>query len=197
MVISETASRDLHLDADWWNRDLAFPLLIVLLSALQVEARKKVAKMVLVFVVIFCVCWAPRHIYMIWFTFNPNRMSDYNDAWHYFRIIAFCLSFLNSCINPFALYLLSKQFRKYYNRYLFCCCHTRRLSPPGELTSTMRNYTSTVRRNSVTEYTVMKSDAVWRNWVTCCEIVRRPCLFTLADYKCHVCSKLVLVNIRI
>jgi len=42
--------------------------------------------------------------------------------WHVFKILAFCLSFINSCVNPLALYFLSRQFRRYYDRYLFCWC---------------------------------------------------------------------------
>ena len=85
----------------------------------QMEARKKVAKMVLSFVIVFVVCWLPRHIYVLWYHFDPGI---YNLFWHIFKIIGFCLMFINSCINPLALYFLSNQFRRYYNNYLFCRC---------------------------------------------------------------------------
>ena len=83
------------------------------------EARKKVARLVLSFVVVFVVCWLPRHVWYFWFNFDPN---EYNLFWHVFKITAFCLSYINSCVNPLALYFLSRQFRRYYDRYLFCGC---------------------------------------------------------------------------
>lgn len=86
----------------------------------QVKARKKVAKMVLVFVIVFAICFFPQHVFMIWFYYNPNSDQDYGFFWHVFRIVGFCLTFINSCINPTALYCVSGTFRKHYNRYLFC-----------------------------------------------------------------------------
>ncbi|KAG5318077.1 CCH1R protein, partial [Pseudoatta argentina] len=92
----------------------------------QVQARKKVAKMVMAFVIVFAVCFFPQHIFMLWFYFNPTSQTDYNIFWHYFRILGFCLAFINSCINPIALYCVSGPFRKYFDRYLFCCAMMKR-----------------------------------------------------------------------
>lgn len=91
----------------------------------QMLERKKVAKIILTFVIIFAVCFLPHHTYMIWFHFNPNALNDYNDFWHAFKIIGFLLVFINSCINPIALYCLSAVFRKFFNRYVLCCCRRR------------------------------------------------------------------------
>ncbi|CAL4080783.1 unnamed protein product, partial [Meganyctiphanes norvegica] len=82
----------------------------------QVAARRKVAKMVLAFVVIFAVCFLPNHVFLMWFYFNPNSKQNFNQFWNVFRIVGFCLSFINSCINPLALYFISGTFRKYFNR---------------------------------------------------------------------------------
>lgn len=84
----------------------------------QVEARKNVARIVLACVFIFIICWLPRHIYQFWYYFDPGQ---YNMFWHLFKIFAFCLCFMNSCVNPFALYFLSDQFRRYYNRSTSAC----------------------------------------------------------------------------
>ncbi|XP_043482682.1 neuropeptide CCHamide-1 receptor-like [Leptopilina heterotoma] len=92
----------------------------------QIKARKKVAKMVMAFVVIFAICFFPQHVFMLWFYIHPTAERDYNSFWHLFRIVGFCLAFANSCINPIALYLVSGSFRKYFKRYLFCCCGKRR-----------------------------------------------------------------------
>ncbi|PSN48337.1 Neuropeptide CCHamide-1 receptor [Blattella germanica] len=92
-------------------------------QARQVRARKKVAKMVLAFVIIFAVCFFPQHVFMIWFYSDQMAAQEsYNGFWHTFRIIGFCLSFINSCINPIALYCVSGTFRKHFNRYLLCVC---------------------------------------------------------------------------
>ncbi|XP_076240642.1 neuropeptide CCHamide-1 receptor-like [Calliopsis andreniformis] len=87
----------------------------------QVKARKKVAKMVMAFVIVFAVCFFPQHVFMLWFYIHPTAEKDYNAFWHCFRILSFCLAFTNSCINPIALYCVSGTFRKYFDRYLLCC----------------------------------------------------------------------------
>lgn len=75
------------------------------------------AKMVMAFVIVFAVCFFPQHVFMLWFYIHPTAQQDYNDFWHYFRILGFCLAFTNSCINPIALYCVSSTFRKYFDRY--------------------------------------------------------------------------------
>ncbi|KOC66557.1 Gastrin-releasing peptide receptor [Habropoda laboriosa] len=87
----------------------------------QVKTRKKVAKMVMAFVIVFAMCFFPQHVFMLWFYIHPTAQQDYNAFWHYFRILSFCLAFTNSCINPIALYCVSGSFRKYFDRYLLCC----------------------------------------------------------------------------
>ncbi|KZC10422.1 Neuromedin-B receptor, partial [Dufourea novaeangliae] len=78
----------------------------------QIRARKKVGKMVIAFVIIFVICFLPYHTFMLWFHFCPSSQEDYDDFWHAFRILGFCLSFVNSCVNPIALYFVSGTFRK-------------------------------------------------------------------------------------
>ncbi|XP_030025314.1 neuropeptide CCHamide-1 receptor [Manduca sexta] len=86
----------------------------------QMRARRKVAVTVLAFVLVFAACFLPSHVFMLWFYFCPTAQEDYNGWWHGLRIIGFCLSFLNSCVNPIALYCTSGIFRKHFNRYLLC-----------------------------------------------------------------------------
>lgn len=68
--------------------------------------------MVISFVIIFVICFLPYHTFMLWFHFCPSSDQDFDDFWHAFRIIGFCLSFVNSCVNPIALYFVSGTFRK-------------------------------------------------------------------------------------
>lgn len=72
----------------------------------------QVAKMVMAFVVIFAMCFFPSHVFLIWFYYNPSSMEDFNDFWHVVRMVGFCLSFINSCLNPITLYIVSGTFRK-------------------------------------------------------------------------------------
>ncbi|CAK9290550.1 unnamed protein product [Gordionus sp. m RMFG-2023] len=92
----------------------------------QMESRKKIAKMVLIFILLFLVCWLPYHIFNMWFFFNPNALNQYNYFWHSLKLLGFIFSYLNSCINPIALYFISNTFKKYFNYYLtlkFLPCH--------------------------------------------------------------------------
>ena len=112
----------------------------------QLESRKKVAKLVLSFIVVFMVCWLPRHIYLIWYHLLPG---NYNLFWHVFKTLSFCLCFTNSCVNPLALYLLSHQFRSYYNSYLCCCCGCKGAdSVPFEATYSQMHHTSNGRHHN-------------------------------------------------
>ncbi|XP_044758875.1 neuropeptide CCHamide-2 receptor-like [Coccinella septempunctata] len=89
-------------------------------GAVQARARRNVARMVLIFIFLFFICFLPNHVFMLWFHLYPNSEDEYNDWWHAIRITGFCLSFLNSCVNPVALYCVSGVFRAHFNRYLFC-----------------------------------------------------------------------------
>ncbi|KAI8773042.1 neuromedin-B receptor [Biomphalaria glabrata] len=122
----------------------------------QMIARRKVAHVVLSFVIIFIICWLPRHIYLILWNYMNH---EYDEFWHVLKILTFCLTFINSCVNPFALYFLSGQFRKYYNRYLFCCCQRVRYDSL-EPTSTMHNLHSTSRRQSLTNTSIVHSQSM-------------------------------------
>ncbi|XP_047031987.1 neuropeptide CCHamide-2 receptor isoform X1 [Helicoverpa armigera] len=93
----------------------------------QAQARKSVACMVLVFVIVFFICFLPYHAFEVWFHLSATAQADYNDWMHAFRIMGFCLSFLNSCVNPVALYCVSGVFRSHFNRYL--CCRRGTLHP--------------------------------------------------------------------
>jgi gastrin-releasing peptide receptor len=86
----------------------------------QAEARKKIAKLVLTIVVLFCICWLPRHIYLVWF--HCPFPGEYNLFWHIWKVTAYCLCFSNSCINPLALCILSDQYRRHFRCYLCCMC---------------------------------------------------------------------------
>ncbi|KAF5296523.1 hypothetical protein FQR65_LT01513 [Abscondita terminalis] len=121
----------------------------------QIRARKKVAFTVLIFVLVFAVCFLPSHVFMLFFYFYPNAQEDYNAFWHYTRIIGFCLSYLNSCANPVALYWVSGTFRKHFNRYLLCTkprrsrCNTCQGQHATSLTMSTRRCPSTYKSRNM------------------------------------------------
>lgn len=122
----------------------------------QIQARKKVAKVVLAFVIIFFVCFLPYHTFMLWFHICPDAHDNYDEFWHAFRIIGFCLSYINSCVNPIALYFISKAFRKHFNSYLTCCLRKRNQLSDITLThvnSSDRRHNSTLTSNfTISQY---------------------------------------------
>lgn len=93
-------------------------------QARQIRARKKVAKTVLTFVMVFALCFFPQHVFMLWFYHDPYSDEHYNQFWHIFRLFGFLMSFINSCVNPIALYFVSGAFRKHFDLYLFRACKT-------------------------------------------------------------------------
>ncbi|TKS69648.1 Gastrin-releasing peptide receptor [Collichthys lucidus] len=90
-------------------------------SNLPVESRKRLAKTVLVFVGLFAVCWLPSHIIYLYRSYHYSQV-DTSLVHFVCSVVARILAFTNSCLNPFALYLLSKTFQKQFNQQLCCCC---------------------------------------------------------------------------
>ncbi|XP_068586791.1 gastrin-releasing peptide receptor [Cebidichthys violaceus] len=88
----------------------------------QVESRKRLARTVLVFVGLFAVCWLPCHVIYLYRSYHYSQV-DTSMAHYVCSIIARILAFTNSCLNPFALYLLSDTFQKQFNQQLCCCYH--------------------------------------------------------------------------
>ncbi|XP_035014679.1 gastrin-releasing peptide receptor [Hippoglossus stenolepis] len=87
----------------------------------QVESRKRLAKTVLVFVGLFAVCWLPSHVIYLYRSYHYSQV-DTSLVHFVCSVTARILAFTNSCLNPFALYLLSKSFKKQFKQQLCCCC---------------------------------------------------------------------------
>ncbi|XP_076158691.1 gastrin-releasing peptide receptor [Alosa pseudoharengus] len=104
----------------------------------QIESRKRLAKTVLVFVGLFAICWLPSHVIYLYRCYHYSQADT--SMGHYVAIVcARIMAFTNSCVNPFALYLLSKSFQKQFNKQLCCCCQTRRRLLPPRSQSAGRN----------------------------------------------------------
>ncbi|XP_058291586.1 neuromedin-B receptor isoform X2 [Hylobates moloch] len=118
----------------------------------QMETRKRLAKIVLVFVGCFIFCWFPNHILYMYRSFNYNEI-DPSLGHMIVTLVARVLSFGNSCVNPFALYLLSESFRRHFNSQL--CCGRKSYQERG---------TSYLLSSSAVRMTSLKSNA--KNMVT-------------------------------
>lgn len=70
----------------------------------------------LVFVGLFALCWFPNHVLYMYRSFQYQHM-DLSLAHLVVTLLARVLSFSSSCVNPFALYLLSESFRRHFNRF--------------------------------------------------------------------------------
>ncbi|KAK7912945.1 hypothetical protein WMY93_013156 [Mugilogobius chulae] len=87
----------------------------------QVESRKRLAKTVLVFVALFALCWLPSHVIYLYRSYHYSQV-DTSLVHFVCSVAARILAFTNSCLNPFALYLLSDSFQKQFNQQLCCLC---------------------------------------------------------------------------
>ena len=85
---------------------IAFPLLL-----------PQTAQTVLVVVVVFCLSWLPHHIVHLWVEFGSFPL---NQASFVFRMVAHCLAYSNSSVNPVIYAFLSENFRNSYKQVFRC-----------------------------------------------------------------------------
>ncbi|XP_078801005.1 gastrin-releasing peptide receptor-like [Oryzias latipes] len=70
----------------------------------------------------FAICWLPSHIIYMYRSYHYSQV-DTSMVHFVCSVWARILALTNSCINPFALYLLSETFKRQFNQQLCCCCH--------------------------------------------------------------------------
>ncbi|XP_007669762.1 endothelin receptor type B-like [Ornithorhynchus anatinus] len=92
----------------------------------HMKRRREVAKTVFCLVVIFALCWLPLHLSRIlkktiYDPADPNRcdLLSFLLVLDYFGIN---MASLNSCINPVALYFVSRKFKNCFQSCLCCWC---------------------------------------------------------------------------
>ncbi|XP_005374205.1 PREDICTED: endothelin B receptor [Chinchilla lanigera] len=134
---------------DWWLFSFYFclPLAITALfytlmtcemlrkkSGMQIalndhlKQRREVAKTVFCLVLVFALCWLPLHLSRIlkltlYDQNDPNR-CDLLSFLLVMDYIGINMASLNSCINPIALYLVSKRFKNCFKSCLCCWCQS-------------------------------------------------------------------------
>ncbi|XP_028997741.1 neuromedin-B receptor [Betta splendens] len=115
----------------------------------QMETRKRLAKIVLVFVGLFALCWFPNHVLYMYRSFHYSQM-DVSLAHLIITMLARILSFSSSCVNPFALYLLSDSFRRHFNSQLRCGPGHRPERQPSYLHSTSHIRLTSIKKTTPT-----------------------------------------------
>ncbi|KFQ00255.1 Neuromedin-B receptor, partial [Leptosomus discolor] len=121
----------------------------------QMETRKRLAKIVLVFVGFFAICWFPNHMLYMYRSFNYNEI-DLSTGHMVVTLVARVLSFCNSCVNPFALYFLSESFRRHFNNQLRCRRKAQQERPASYLRNSSAIQMASLKsntRNTVTSTT--------------------------------------------
>ncbi|XP_004643214.1 bombesin receptor subtype-3 [Octodon degus] len=135
----------------------------------QIESRKRIAKTVLVLVALFALCWLPNHLLYLYHSFTYESYVDPSAIHFIVTIFSRVLAFSNSCVNPFALYWLSKTFQEHFKAQLFCCkgqlpepplaaTQLNNLAVMGRVPGTGDTHISEISVASFTEYTMKKEE---------------------------------------
>uniref|UniRef100_A0A8C5SA96 G-protein coupled receptors family 1 profile domain-containing protein n=1 Tax=Laticauda laticaudata TaxID=8630 RepID=A0A8C5SA96_LATLA len=81
------------------------------------KSKRRVTKMIIAVTVLFCLCWLPHHLLILYFWFG---YFDFNQATFALRLASHCCSYANSCLNPIVYALISKHFRKKFKQVFTC-----------------------------------------------------------------------------
>ncbi|CAN2388795.1 endothelin receptor activity [Pristimantis euphronides] len=106
----------------------------------HLKQRREVAKTVFCLVVIFALCWFPMHLSrIIKKTLYNEQDSGRCELLSFLLVMDFIsinLAALNSCINPIALYFVSKKFKNCFQSCLCCCCHSKTITSTSPMNVT-------------------------------------------------------------
>ncbi|XP_042314596.1 endothelin receptor type B [Sceloporus undulatus] len=95
----------------------------------HLKQRREVAKTVFCLVLVFALCWLPLHLSgILKFTLYNERDPNRCELLSFLLVlnhIGINMASLNSCINPIALYLVSKRFKNCFKSCLCCWCQSK------------------------------------------------------------------------
>ena len=79
----------------------------------QLQARKRLALIVMTITILFGMFWFPYHVYHMFYMFTKNQklISGNHSHMRYFRHLYNYMSLANSCINPWIVFLMSSAHR--------------------------------------------------------------------------------------
>ncbi|CAH1242643.1 TACR2 [Branchiostoma lanceolatum] len=101
------------------------------IQQLQLKAKKKVIKMLVVVMTVFFVCWTPYHVLQIWLQFGtlPKESPPY---FKQLRFVVLLLGYSNSAMNPIIYAGVNENFRKsFWDAYKCKHCRRNQVQPDG------------------------------------------------------------------
>ncbi|KAJ1216562.1 hypothetical protein NDU88_004163 [Pleurodeles waltl] len=121
----------------------------------HLKQRREVAKTVFCLVVIFALCWFPLHLSRL-LKRNVYNERDIGrcDLLSFLIVldyIGLSLATLNSCINPIALYFVSKKFKNCFQSCLCCCCQSQPSNTMVPLNGTSIQWKNQEQNNHITD----------------------------------------------
>ncbi len=108
-------------------------------ALLQIRARKRLARIVLVITVFFAVFWLPHYVYSIYFvTTEDSGITRNQGVPKFLRHLNFYMALANSCLNPWIVFAMSSVHRSTLVRFFECfqCDEQKRQAIRMCLTST-------------------------------------------------------------
>ena len=81
------------------------------------ENKKRVTKMIIAVILVFLACWLPFQLVLLLKAYNVYPIRD---AALIFQIIANCLAYCNSCLNPILYAFFSPNFRSAFASIISC-----------------------------------------------------------------------------
>jgi len=76
------------------------------------------SNVLVVLIIIFVICYTPYYFFNFVYYWFPIHVEEV--AFQYITQFSYTLIFLHSSLNPIALYIVSKKYRRYFNKYLLC-----------------------------------------------------------------------------
>lgn len=87
-------------------------------TTVQAEGRSRVANMVVVLTIVFCVSYVPNFLLRVLFVWSVIEHDS--EVTFAISFMSFCLFFCNTCFNPIALFSMSTTYRHLFLQYLPC-----------------------------------------------------------------------------
>ncbi|KAJ8255743.1 hypothetical protein COCON_G00196070 [Conger conger] len=109
----------------------------------HLKQRREVAKTVFCLVLVFALCWLPLHLSRILkLTIYDERDPNRCELLSFFLVLDYIginMASVNSCINPIALYMVSKRFKNCFRSCLSCWCTSPEMLALEEKQSCLRS----------------------------------------------------------
>ncbi|XP_022089618.1 orexin receptor type 2-like isoform X2 [Acanthaster planci] len=142
----ETSHKPTNNNPSWNGKGKRAPRSMNKSTEAQLESRRKVARMLIVVVVLFAVCYLPVRVINVLEVFGLLSSNNIDMLLHGEKVtsaylIAHIMAFFNSSINPIIYNFMSEKFRRQFRSLL--CCH-------GE--TLRRHYITEYKRRTATKY---------------------------------------------